>query len=722
MVTGHARARTVRTGVAIGIWLCAVDANAAPQEAATTAAPARTREERWSRFPVFVWFHGGPAPGPLPFATLTAAGLGGCNVEASDDAREAYAAGLDVYVDHLAGKGDLFLRPPVFERDRARLKDDPLHFRPQRPSGLCDPKLAARLLDRVNEGTQRHRAASPLAYVLDDELSVTRGVNPMDYCFAPETLAAFRTWLAQRNGDVDELNARWQSRWPNFGAIVPPTTGEARAAAEDVALERLNLAAWNAHREFMEAALCGRLVELAARVNELDPGAAIGFTGGSFPSAFGGFDWGRLAPALTLHEPYETGAAPELVRSLARPEARLLSTLFVPDEPRDDWQPRELLARVARGDDGVVAWSSGPLLDDPGAALTAAGRELARFVALARELRAQQRVTAAAPPRVFIAFSQAAARAGWMVDSWADGRTWPNRLTSYESDHASTAAAREGWVELLLALGMPFRFFDERDGLPAEALASPAACVVVLSEAFACAEPLVAALEGFVAAGGSLIGDAHAALFDGELRGRDGKALARLFGVERKGGRTLSDLEGSVAIDAKRRPPLRLAVAEGDALAARPGTRRSEIGFERLLAEGRTLYLDARIGGCVRGEPEEARAALAATATALREWLGRREVAWPYPVVDTSAIGRVELRERRRGGEREWFIVPSPRLLRRERFGLSLEGSLRARVDLRGDATARRATEASPERMEIELGPAGCLVIAPQVRGEGAPR
>lgn len=697
-------------GRSAGAALLALSAMAAPQE---VDAARRAREKRWEAFPVFVWFHGGPPPGPRPFATLRAAGLGGCNVEASDDGAAAYAAGLDVYIDHLAGKGDLYLRPPVFERDRAALADDPRHHRPQRPSGLCDDALAERLRARVDAGLARHAAHAPLCYVLDDELSVTRGVNPMDYCFAPATLDALRAWLAERHGTIAALNAAWGSRFASFAELLPPTTGEAREAADDVALERLNFAAWSAHREFMEVALARRLVDLASRVAAHDRDAPIGFTGGSFPSAFGGFDWGLLAPALSLHEPYETGAAPELVHSLAAPAARIVSTLFVPDAPRPGWQPRELLTRIARGDDGVVAWSSGPLLlrgegEADGAGLTEAGRELARFVALGRDLRAQQRGSTPAPARVFIAVSQAAARAGWMVDSWEDGRTWRNRLTSWESDRSSTATAREGWVELLLAIGLPWRFFDERAGLPAEALAAPGESLVVLGEAFAIGEPLVAELERWVAAGGALLGDAHAALFDESLRGRDGGALARLFGVEREMGRDLDDLEESVAADAKRREPLQLARAEGEALVARSGTQRSALGFERRMASGRTLYLDARVGGCVRGPPDEARAALRATVTALRGWIeGAR--AGGVARLDGAAIGRVHLRERRRDGRREWTVVPAPALDQPLEFELALPSARSLEVVPLGDAAGRVVEDGRRGVVAVRLAPAGAV-------------
>jgi len=633
------------------------------------------RDAAWRDFPVFVWFHGGPPPGPVAWATLKAAGLAGANLEASDDAAAGAAlrkAGLACYVDHAAGKGDLFLRPAVFDRDRDAWKESLLSFRPARPAVLSSEATYERLAKRVDESVARHRAQRPLCWVLDDELSVTRGVNPMDYCFAPETLAAFRRALAREHGTVEALDRAWGAKWTRLDDVVPPTTAEARAAADGVALPAVNFAAWNAHRRFMEEALAELLARLAARVVAGDPGAPVGFTGGSFPSAFGGFDWRRLAPAMTLFEPYDAGAAPELVDAFAGRDAKRLATLFVSDEPKAGWQPSELLSRVARGDDGAVIWSSGPLLTDDGRALSAAGREVAARVAAARALHRELRDAADAPPRLFVLTGQASARAGWMVDSWGDGATFPNRLTSYESDHSSTATAREAWVELARAWGVPWRFVDTRDGLPAEATRDPARAVLVATEAFALDDALVEALDRFVAAGGRLVGDAHAALFDEQLRGRDGAALRRLFGMERAAGATLD------------------GVAAGDSLVAGADVEKTAVGFERAVGKGRTLWLGRSLRDCVRG-PGRAEA-LRSTAEALRAWLGARGgLGDAIATLDGAAIGKVHLRPIVRADRGWWVVAPTAALDGPLDFTLRAEG---------GDAVTLHLDPASARLIE----------------------
>jgi len=648
-----------------------VSAAACALAAALAGDAARAeRDAAWREFPVFVWFHGGPPPGPVAWATLKEAGLAGANLEASDDAAAGAAlrkAGLACYVDHAAGKGDLFLRPAVFDRDRDAWKEALLRFRPARPAALSSEATFERLAARVDESVARHRSQRPLGWVLDDELSVTRGVNPMDYCFAPESLAAFRRALARDHGSIEALDRAWGAKWATFDEVVPPTTAEARAAAEGVVLPAASFAAWNAHRRFMEEALAELLSRLAARVTAGDPGAPVGFTGGNFPSAFGGFDWRRLAPALTLFEPYDAGAAPELVDAFAGRDAKRLATLFVPDEPRPGWQPRELLSRVARGDDGAVIWSSGALLSDDGRALSEAGRAVAARVAAARALHRELRDATDPAPRLFVLTGQASARAGWMVDSWSDGETFPNRLTSYESDQSSTATAREAWVELARAWGVPWRFFDSRDGLPIEATREPARAVVVATEAFALDDALVGSLERFVAAGGHLVGDAHAALFDEQLRGRDGAALRRLFGMERAAGATLAD------------------IAAGDPLGAGGDVEKTAAGFERAIGTGRTLWLGRSLRGCVRGAGRAD--ALRSTAEALRAWLVERGgLGDAMATLDGAAIGKVHLRPIARADGDGWVVAPTAAL------DVPLEFTLRTAG---GDVTKGRVDPAS---------------------------
>ncbi|HET6162578.1 MAG TPA: beta-galactosidase [Planctomycetota bacterium] len=643
------------------------------------------RAAAWKRFPVFVWFHGGPPAGPAAFEVLRRHGLLGCNVEGSDSSDAAARAGVPFYADHVAGKGDLYLRPAEFEKDQKRLAEELLAFRPVRPNCFVAEEVVARLDRRVDENARRQAPNRPLAYVLDDELSVTRGVNPMDYCFGPECLAGLRHWLIARDGSLEKVNAAWGTRFSSVDAIVPPTTEAARVANAERPLAQLSFAAWSDHREFMDEALALRLDELAERVRRVDPGAPVGFTGGQLPSAFGGFDWGRLLRTQTFVEPYEGGLAPALVHGLARPGTKVVSTWFVPDEAdaRAKYSPWEVFPRVARGDDGAVIWSSGAIFEvetggEHGSELdlNAAGRALAEVVAAARALRAATEGAQRPRADVAIVVSQPSIRATWLVDSWGDGKTWPRRLTSYESDHSSSAAARLGWDAVCGALGLEVGYVDVRElsgGAPAAAPADGPR-IWIVPEGAALSEREIDALLAKARAGALVVADAHALLFDERLRGRDDAALRRLFGVRRAPGRKLADLARELASGS-------LAV-EGDALTADGAERNAFAGFVKSHGTGATWLLDRRLAGLERA-PER----LAQFAAGFEQELAARGRSPKRTRPALAAAGRVRWR-RLEEGVCAWWI------------GVRIDGDGASR----GEAVEARLDFAEPRRVQERLG------------------
>jgi hypothetical protein len=649
------------------------------------------RAGAWKRFPVFVWFHGGPPAGPAAFDVLRRHGLLGCNVEGSDSSDVAAKQGAPFYVDHLAGKGDLYLRPAAFEADQKRLADDLLGFRPARPNCFVADDVAARLDRLVDEGVKRHAPNRPLAYVFDDELSVTRGVNPMDYCFGPECLSGLRHWLIARDGSLEKVNSAWGTRFSSVDAIVPPTTEAARAANAERPLAELSFAAWSDHREFMDGALALRLDELAERVRRVDPGAPVGFTGGQLPSAFGGFDWGRLLRTQTFVEPYEGGLAPALVHGLARPGTKVVSTWFVPDEAdaRAKYSPWEVFPRVARGDDGAVIWSSGAIFEvETGGEhggeldLNATGRALAEVVAAARALRAATEGAQRPRADVAIVVSQPSIRATWLVDSWGDGKTWPRRLTSYESDHSSSAAARLGWDAVCGALGLEVGYVDVRDlagGAPAGAAADGPRIWIVPGGA-ALSEREVDALLAKARAGALVVADAHALLFDERLRGRDDAALRRLFGVRRATGRKLADLARELARGAADASGA--WVVEGDALRADGAERSAFAGFTKVHGAGAAWLLDRRLAGLERA-PER----LAQFAAGFERELAARGRSPKRTRPGLAAAGRVRWHRRVDGAAEIWI-------------GVRIDGDGASR----GEPVEARLDFAEPRRVQERLG------------------
>lgn len=606
---------------------------------ALLALGADEREAAWQRFPVFVWFHGGPPQGEAAFDVLRRHGLLGCNVEGTDASDLQAKSGCPFYVDHLAGKGDLWLRPAAIEADQQRLAADLLHLQPARPNCFESAEVVARLEQRVDEGVRRHAPHLPLAYVLDDELSVTRGVNPMDYCFGPECLAGLRKFVLARYGSPEKVGAAWERRFANADPIVPPTTEATREENAGRPLDRLSFTAWSDHREFMERALAQRLAALAEKARHVDPGAPIGFTGGELPSAFGGFDWWLLLEKLTLVEAYEGGLAPELIHGVKRPGTKVVTTWFVPDDAKakESWSPWDCFDRVARGDDGAVIWSCGAIFDEPGRELNAEGLALAETVAAARTARAALAPAHRPPADVVVLVSQPSVRATWMVDSWVDGKTWPKRLTSWESDHSSSGAAREGWDAVAGALGLAVEWIDVRELAEKGRLARSGARIVLLQEASALADADVEALLEFARGGGLILADAHPLLFDERLHGRDDAALRKLFGVGRRTERKLADLAAELQRDA---PDASGAIpAEGAALREGGAVASRFAGFVKEHSRGGAWLLDRRLVGLAR-DPVR----LEKFAAGLAAELERRGLSSARPRPDLASAGRVRWR------------------------------------------------------------------------------
>jgi hypothetical protein len=660
-VTGTSDAKHARRRRSVVLVSAAIVANGAVAAALAAAGSrgsvaAPPKPASWDEFPVFVWFAGGPKPGAESFSVLAKHGLGGCNVEGSDASDGAHAAGVNFYVDHAAGKGDLFLRPKEFDADEAALLADLAGFRPKRPNCFADPAVLARLEKRLEESVKRHAAHEPKGYVLDDELSITRGVNPMDYCFCDACLANLREFVAKRYRDVAKLDAAWGTSFKSWRDVVPPTTEESRRANAQRPLSQLDFTAWSDRLEAMDASFHATIDRLCERSRQLDPKTPVGYTGGEFPSAFGGFQWDEPFDHLSLVEVYEAGVAPELARAALGRSCKVVSTLFVPDDAkaRAAWSPFEVLERMGRGDDGAVIWSSGAIFTSSGDDLDEAGTSLAAAVGEASRLRARlasehaQPLEPTAAP-VLLFENAPSVRAAWMVDSWKDGRTWPKRLTSYEAAHSSSATSREGWASVLRAAAVPYGFAWPRD-LDAKKLGARGVRTVVLHEALALSDREVAALEEFVRGGGLLVGDTHALLFDERLHGRDSAALARLFGVRRSGDPKLDALAEGFDADAEH--------GEVGALEPASDTRHGELGFERRLGGGTTLYLERRLTGPPGNE--QRRAARLELAPRLREWLARHGVK-ESPRLPLDVAGRLRLQRWRTTGAanaaEEWALV-----------------------------------------------------------------
>jgi len=454
---------------------------------------------------VFLWTFGDRKLDADFFRTIRSVHITGINCEgpAAEAAAAVRAAGLEFYAGHAVGKGILHLRERDFQpRWDAYWEDrDPRHL--QRPHCLRAPETRDDLFARLARSIKALEPHGPVAYSLDDEISITRRLVPIDFCFGPHCLAAFRTWLTTRYGSVAALNERWRTDFTRWEEVLPFTTDRIKRREHYMPPRRWALAPWGDHRAFMDLTLASTLAGLRARARKLGVEAPVGFLGGQAPAPFGGYDWSRLLPAVDWVEAYDQGGAMEVVRGLA-PRVIRVRTYFRTGggEGRNRWM---LWKYFAHGDRGAILWSDREVLDAHGRPTAyMRGLEPALAALTSPEARAILPLPVATDG-VALYYSQPSIRFAWMEDSRRDGRTWMKRFGSHEAKHSSHYRRREAWHRLLEDAGVQYRYVDAESVAAGRGLEGVR--VLVLAGVRVLGPEETRAIRGFLDDGGHVIAD-----------------------------------------------------------------------------------------------------------------------------------------------------------------------------------------------------------------------
>ena len=351
-----------------------------------------------------------------------------------------------------------------------------------RPYCLEDPAWLAESQKRMRDVVNLQRTHAPLLYDIRDELSVTISANPFDYDFSPQSLAGFRVWLKEQYESLAALNQQWDTDFATWEAVMPFSTDQIKArmvtgermpktppdwsALKQVkfdpakaAKERVkwNFAPWCDFRSYMDTVLARTLDDLRRTAHEIDPATPVGIEGTQMPHAFGGYDLWKLSQSVDWMEPYDTGNAREILGSFM-PGKPLLSTIFEKDT---NHALRRLWHLLLLGDKGCMVWWSEECIDaskedcplmEKAQALAPALKEMQSPLARLF-MRAERQVDPIA-----IHYSQPSIQVAWLLESTADGKTWPRRFSSFEAQHNRHAAVRNGWLKLVQDLGYTPQF------------------------------------------------------------------------------------------------------------------------------------------------------------------------------------------------------------------------------------------------------------------------
>ena len=493
--------------------------------AALAAAPAGAAEDpRWDEYQLIMW-QGHPAaelPGlrRLGFTATMLNGNGG-RIDPKLLA-ERRASGMPYYLENIAT--DFYASyhrytpgQPVtwrFDRDRARRKADPADpgvF--VREPGLSDPQALAAVQARLTALARSQSADHPLFYNLGDESGIADLAAPWDFDLSPSSLAGFRTWLQREYGTLEALNAQWGTRYANWDAVQPELT--------DAAMQRTdgNFSAWSDFKAWMDVAFADAVRAGTDAVHQGDPAALAALEGGQVPG-WGGYDYGRLAPAVDVMEIYDTGNALELAHAF-NPRLIPLGTAFQtgPREAYRAW--RELL----RGGRGMVIWDEAGDVVGPDGAPGPRGLFLQKLVGDLRAVSPALAVAAPRPSPVAVLYSQASFRIGWLLDQQPKGAHWSDRDSERENDDNAWRAARRQAAANLTGLGLQPRWLSS-ETLAAGALRDAGLRVLMLPHAIALSQAELAEIRAFAARGGTVLADTEPGMFDGHGRRRAELPLA----------------------------------------------------------------------------------------------------------------------------------------------------------------------------------------------------
>lgn len=469
---------------------------------------------RWDHWTCMPWRYqwGRPYDDNLATAMKQAGFNGGfCDHEPGRDSDVHERHGFLWYLDHTAGKGVLYLKN-VSKDQRAG---------GTRPVCLVDPDVRVRLIAKVTKAVTAAKAyRTRAAYALDDEISWSTFTAPCRWDSSPPTMAEFAKWLVKRYGSEQAVRDQWGRSASLFGKrMVTPD--------EFLDLYKRPWPGWNLSAlcdgwSYMDSQLLNLVGELVTLANRTDPETPCGFVGGQCPAPYGGYDYAKIARKVQFLEAYDIGCTAEIMRSFnpgnlmplvqtASPEQR------TPKAESFNWY------YLAHGNRGVIVWADGWF--SPGKDMLSAGPAMKRLANAGRTIVGGQWVN----DGVAIYYSHPSIQVSWFIDCEAHGRTWLNRSSSLNNQHASTVAAFWAWTKLLEDARLQYDFVSYAD-LLTDGLDPQRYRVLVLPRVLALSDQEADAIRDYVRRGGHVVADHLPGLFDQHGRGRAKPVLADLFG------------------------------------------------------------------------------------------------------------------------------------------------------------------------------------------------
>jgi hypothetical protein len=394
--------------------------------------------------------------------------------------------------------------PDGYEEDRANYqKTGDKKYLERKPS-LSDTAYLTATVENVRKKAAMFQRFCPLAWMWGDEQSVIGRIPVFDYDFSPFALREFRQWLARQYGTLESLNAEWGTNYRAWDEVVPLTATEAK--------ERGNCASWSDHRTFMEESYANFYATLIRTVREVSPNCLTGLSGTQAPTAYNGCDWSRFMQIFTYMQPYYYQGQENIMPA------------FNPSMPKANWST----GYGGTGSSQVSTWQC-----------FLSGSMGTSYFALRSFFNLDLTYTKSA----------AAATAATEPMRKGLGKLWSGVspdfdpiaiLYSQRSIHGAYLLNREwwhshqAWFDAFHDLGFSPKFVSYTQ-LDSGEITPQRYKVLVLPMISSVSTTQAIQIREFVKAGGVVLADIHAGIFDGHCRAAEPGMLDSLFGIRHAG-------------------------------------------------------------------------------------------------------------------------------------------------------------------------------------------
>jgi len=420
---------------------------------------------------------------------------------------------LRFYMDHTAGKGDLYIkirawRGPDAKKHRAMLSSTGLRINP----------INDRLRQKLKRLIHKHISAleeSPYrtAYALDDEISWGSFLAPCSWRITDDD-QAYPRWLREVYGEEAPKRDHWFTYEEILGKL--PEWSIAEFDASPV------MDQWT----FNDSVWLNFIGELVEYANAVDPATPCGFVGGQCPNTFGGYDYAKIMRKVQFIESYNYGSSQAIIRSF-NPRNALphVTTHFHRNPAQTAW---ETWYYLAHGNRGFIGWVKNWFEEVTGAPLPWHEEVAPHYREAGTKIGPLMTGAEWIHDGVAIYYNHASIQLAWVLDAETHAETWYRRGS--DSELGSSHQVRHAWESMLLDEGLQYNFLSYaeaiQDGIPREYK------VLILPAALCLSDVEARRIRDFCRRGGTVIADYLPGLWDQHGTGRAlGGALDGVFGV-----------------------------------------------------------------------------------------------------------------------------------------------------------------------------------------------